>query len=323
MPALAFESNGWTVATSTAQKKPISNRLMIGVVAAVVLVIAVIGFSALSKTRSNTPPVDNPATAGAAVENSVTKAPVESPTSSELGIGSTMTGKDDMILMYVPAGEFTMGSDNGEEDEKSVHTVYLDAFWIDQTEVTNKMYAACVAADACAPPASSSSQTQDSYYGNAQFDNYPVIYVTWDDAKAFCAWAGRRLPTEAEWEKAARGTDERAYPWGNSIKSSLANYYNKVGDTTAAGSYEDGKSPYGALDMAGNVLEWVSDWYDESYYESSLASNPLGPARGNLRVLRGGAWNKSDYSIRSALRSMQDPTNSDNSIGFRCALSIP
>ena len=126
---------------------------------------------------------------------------------------------------------------------------------------------------------------------------------------------------ESAWEKAARGTDERTYPWGKVITGALANYGNKVGDTTAAGNYEDGKSPYGALDMAGNVLEWVSDWYDETYYESSPASNPLGPPTGNLRVLKGGPWNKSDYSVRSAFRSMDDPTNSVNSIGFRCALS--
>ena len=323
MPALPIESKVETVSAATAQKKPVSKGLMIGMVAVVALVIAGIGFGALSKRGSNTPPVDNPATEALVVANPVTETPVESPTSSEPGIGSTMTGDAGMTLVYVPAGLFRMGSDFGETDEVPVHEVNLDAFWIDQTEVTNKMYAACVAADTCAPPASSSSQTQASYYGNTRFDNYPVIYVNWDNARAFCAWAGRRLPTEAEWEKAARGTDERAYPWGKVITSALANYGNKVGDTTAAGNYEDGKSPYGALDMAGNVLEWVSDWYDETYYESSPASNPLGPDAGNLRVLRGGSWNKTDYSARSASRSMEDPTNSDNRIGFRCALSIP
>jgi formylglycine-generating enzyme required for sulfatase activity len=322
-PSMFTEMEAETLPAATTQKKSVPMGLVVGIVAFVVLAIAGIGFAALSKTRSNTPPVDNPATEAPVVENPVTEAPVESPTSSELGIGSTITGEAGMTLVYVPAGEFKMGSDFGETNEGPIHEVNLDAFWIDQTEVTNKMYAACVAADACAPPASSSSQTWASYYGNAQFYNYPVIYVTWDNAKAFCAWAGRRLPTEAEWEKAARGTDERTYPWGKVITGALANYGNKIGDTTVAGHYEDGKSPYGALDMAGNVLEWVSDWYDETYYESSPASNPLGPDTGNLRVLRGGSWNNSDYSVRSAYRGADDPTNSVDNAGFRCALSSP
>jgi hypothetical protein len=123
-----------------------------------------------------------------------------------LGIGSTITGKDGMTLLYVPAGEFTMGSDRGRPDEKPVHKVILDAFWIDQTEVTNKMYALCVDAAVCEEPTDTSSSTHSSYYGNAEYDNYPVIYVDWNMAKTYCEWADRRLPTEAEWEKVARGT---------------------------------------------------------------------------------------------------------------------
>jgi len=174
-----------------------------------------------------------------------------------LGIGSTqISPKDGMVQVYVPAGSFQMGSDTGDSDEKPVHTVTLDAFWIDRTEVTNAMYALCVEAGKCSPPSSSKSYTRDNYYGDAQYNNYPVIYVTWDNANAYCEWAGRRLPTEAEWEKAARGTDGRTYPWGDAAPDSTRlNYNSNVGDTTEAGKYPSGASPYGVWDMAGNVWE--------------------------------------------------------------------
>ena len=228
---------------------------------------------------------------------------------------------DGMTMLYVPAGEFQMGSDNGERDEKPVHTVYLDAFWIDQSEVTNAMYAKCVEARECDPPSSTGSRTRESYYGNAEFGDYPVIYVSWNDAVAYCEWAERRLPTEAEWEKAARGTDERTYPWGNTIDSSYANYNSNVGDTMAVGSYEKGASFYGAYDMAGNVWEWIADWYGSDYYASSPSSNPTGPDSGSARVLRGGAWvNYNDFA-RSAYRGRGDPASSNVNLGFRCSRS--
>lgn len=227
-----------------------------------------------------------------------------------------------MVQVYVPAGTFQMGSDSGEADEKPVHPVTLDAFWIDRTEVTNKMYALCVSAGKCSPPSSTKSSTRDSYYGDAQFDNYPVIYVSWNDANAYCEWAGRRLPTEAEWEKAARGTDGRTYPWGDAAPDSTRLNFNiNVGDTTEVGKYPSGTSPYGALDMAGNVYEWVNDWYDESYYSNSPSENPQGPDSGRYRVLRGGSWLYVDYFVRAAYRGSYVPGNIYYDIGFRCARS--
>jgi len=215
-----------------------------------------------------------------------------------------------------------MGSDSGDPNEKPVHTVTLDAFWIDRTEVTNAMYALCVEAGKCPPPSSLNSYTRDSYYGDAQYDNYPVIYVTWDNANAYCEWAGRRLPTEAEWEKAARGTDGRNYPWGDDAPDSTRLNYNvNVGDTTEVGQYPTGASPYGALDMAGNVWEWVNDWYDEAYYGNSPSENPQGPASGQYRVLRGGSWNDVDRYVRAAYRYRLVPGFIYLIIGLRCARS--
>jgi formylglycine-generating enzyme required for sulfatase activity len=261
---------------------------------------------------------------------------------SELGIGSTMTGKDGMTLLQVPAGEFKMGTDHGDTKEEPLHTVYLDNFWIDQTEVTNAMFAKCVQDTVCDQPSRTDSATHDSYFGNPDYDNYPVIHVSWNDANAYCSWADRRLPTEAEWEKAARGGDARNYPWGNNEPNeSLLNGNGTVGDTTTVGSYPRGISPYYALDMAGNVSEWVADWYRELYYTSHPKSNPPGPEQGSARVIRGGSWApnicldyfgqifncEETYSYRESIsvyvwrRRWDSPNVASPYYGFRCAMS--
>jgi formylglycine-generating enzyme required for sulfatase activity len=233
-----------------------------------------------------------------------------------LGIGSTMVReKDGMVMFYVPGGTFQMGG----ADEQPVHSVTLDGFWIDQTEVTNAQYARCVAAGMCRSPSPLSSPTRDSYYGDSQYDDYPVIWVSWDDAAPYCLWAGGRLPTEAEWEYAARGPDGHVYPWGNDPPNyALANYGFNVGDTTKVGSYPDGESWVGALDMAGNVWEWVNDWFGS--YPSEPQVNPTGPASREYRVLRGGSWYGSGEHVRAAGRDYSLPDNRFGGVGFRCVV---
>ena len=226
-----------------------------------------------------------------------------------LHVGATDTRQ--MSMVFVPPGEFIMGN----------NTVYLDSFWIDKTEVTNAMYAKCVQAGACNPPRSNRSNTRASYYGYPEFDQYPVLYVSWLDAKAYCSWVGGRLPTEAEWEKAARGTDARPYPWGDADPASAGNLLNFRGqDTIQVGLYVSGASPYGALDMAGNVSEWVADWFSLDYYNSPPPSNPLGPDSGEYRVWRGGSWaNTSTDLVSTYSRTGNLPTDASGGLGFRCA----
>ncbi|MFZ5822440.1 MAG: SUMF1/EgtB/PvdO family nonheme iron enzyme [Chloroflexota bacterium] len=252
---------------------------------------------------------------------------VTQPTEPALGIGSTMTSeKDGMVMVYVPAGEFRMGSVDGDNDEQPVHTVALNSFWIDQTEVTNGMYAYCVARGECSPPSLTKSSTRESYYGDPEFSAYPVIYVSWNDAKTYCEWVDRRLPTEAEWEKSASWDGNRyeknIYPWGNEFDTcELANLKGCENDTTMVGSYKEGQSSYGTYDMGGNVWEWVADWYDAGYYASSPLSNPMGPNLGTARVLRGSSWHLNFFHvIRSAKRYWKTPDSIGDNIGFRCAM---
>lgn len=234
-------------------------------------------------------------------------------------IVSEERGSTGAWMVFVPAGEFTIGTDAGGDDEKPAHQVHLDAFWIDQYEVTNTQYRECSEAGTCQPPSESGSSSRDSYYDNSDYDDYPVIFVSWRDAWTFCEWAGKRLPTEAEWESAARGPQARRYPWGNEFEQTRLNSNQVNGDTTQVGDYPDGASVYGALDMAGNVWEWVADWFGAKYYENSPHDNPTGPESGGSRELRGGAWDADEFFVRMTHRGDRAPKERNYNIGFRCA----
>jgi formylglycine-generating enzyme required for sulfatase activity len=239
--------------------------------------------------------------------------------------------KDGMRLVFVPSGSFRMGSDKSfdaqaQDNELPQHTINLSDYWIDQTEVTNAMYARCVAAGGCTAPRRSSSATHSDYFGSRQYAQFPVSWVSWSQASAYCQWAGRRLPSEAEWEKAARGPDGRTFPWGSQAPScSLANFWSKedgcVGDAVQVGSYPAGASPYGVLDMAGSVFEWTADWYSTRYYANSPLNDPPGPASGDAHVLRGGSWGSGPRTVRAAVRLQSTPNGELDDVGFRCALS--
>jgi hypothetical protein len=221
-----------------------------------------------------------------------------------------------------------MGSANidaeAQDDEKPQHTVYLDGFWIMRTEVTNAEYKQCVNANAC-------SQPNNDTWDKAENGQYPVTDVNWNQANAYTKWVGGRLPTEAEWEKAARSTDGRIYPWGNTWDGNRVNFCdrnceagsrdNTIDDgyarTSPVGAYSKGASPYGAVDMAGNVWEWVADWYAPDYYKNSPERNPLGPETGNRRILCGGAWNHPRNDMRVAVRFHNNPSDTHNNVGFR------
>lgn len=260
-----------------------------------------------------------------------------SPEKTAVTYPTQVSSMDGMVQILVPEGEFLVGSTDEEvnelveicmgkgisqtdcdvwgKNEKPQHTLWLDAFWIDRTEVTNSEYAQCEASGSCENPYLIGSATRNNYYGNELYANYPMVNVTWEMAKAYCEWAGRRLPKEAEWEKAARGSSGRTFPWGEGIDCTKANYAGKdgtdycMGDTTEVGSYPSGVSEYGVVDMAGNVWEWVGDWYGDSGFPSIIYP------------MRGGSWENTEEAVRSALRNGSMPFYQISTVGFRCALS--
>jgi formylglycine-generating enzyme required for sulfatase activity len=284
---------------------------------------------------------------------------------------SPTVGNDGATMVLVPAGEFIMGSDADEidrllrgqslikrvalEDEIPRHRVYLDAFHIDKYEVTNLLFQKFVQATGYRTQIEREGggmvfigQTLEKVNGATWrtpqgpgsnitgLEKHPVVQISWQDAKAYCAWAGKRLPTEAEWEKAARGTEGRIWPWGNQFDGTRVNFCdhhcdlerkdNTVNDgyryTAPVGSYEAGESPYGGYDMAGNVWEWVADWYETTYYQRSPAQNPQGPASGERVVIRGGSWNHVALYMRAPKRGAQYPAYSTVGVGLRCAKSL-
>src|SRR5713101_853277 len=225
-------------------------------------------------------------------------------------------------MVLIPAGQFTMGRDDAVPDEQPTHRVSLDAFYIDRYEVTVAQYAKFVESEDSEPP----FLWQEARRGPN--DENPVLGVDWHEAAAYCRWAGKRLPAEAEWEKAARGTDGRIYPWGNDPPTPAhANFGHETTKGYAAlakvGSFEKGKSPYGVYDLAGNVWEWVADRYDEHYYQHSPEQNPRGPTTGPLRALRGGAWNSAPTVLASTNRNANVPSARRSDVGFRCAQAAP
>lgn len=257
----------------------------------------------------------------------------EGPISKDGASGTVQTtkGKDGAPMVLIPAGPFLMGSNDGLPNERPEHTVTLKAYYIDLYEVTAGRYQKFIeSAKRNLPPTWDDEAAQT-------LSDLPAVGMSWTDAAAYCKWAGRRLPMEAEWEKAARGTDGRRYPWGHMQPFvDIANYNRGLwvseaitlvpvnsgveGMSVRHGLKEGGKSPYGLFHMAGNAAEWVADWYDREYYQKSPDANPAGPATGDKRVIRGGSWADLPIALRVSSRFSAEPEFEDRTIGFRCAM---
>jgi formylglycine-generating enzyme required for sulfatase activity len=270
-----------------------------------------------------------------------TSTPIPVPTTPPTPTPEPLITDTGSRMLYVPSGLFRLGNDDGESDEKPSLWVRLDPYYIDETEVTNGAYAKCVEAKACDPPDSPRSAYYNTYYGDPEFETYPVIFVNWYDAAAFCQWRGARLPSEAEWEKASSFDTEQSiklrYPWGDAFDGEKLNFCDTncadeaangrfndgYRDTAPVGSYANGRSPLGIYDMAGNVMEWVADWYNSRTYQTAPDTNPLGPPEGEFKAIRGGSWLSTADELTTTTRSSFDPTVSRTNLGFRCASAIP
>lgn len=271
-----------------------------------------------------------------------TPTPLPRPTTPPTPSPAPLLTNTNSRMLYMPGGIFRMGYDEiDNEDEKPSNLIRLNPFYIDETEVSNAAYAQCVDAGVCAIPDRPNSSYNDNYYGNPTFDNYPVLFVSWYDADAFCRWRGARLPSEAEWEKAA-GFDplqslKLRYPWGDAFNGARLNFCDVnctqskrdgsvddgFRDVAPVDQYPDGRSPIGLYNMSGNVMEWVNDWYDFRTYRSISDTNPRGPSQGQFKVIRGGSWLSAAEEVTVTVRDSFDPLVTRANLGFRCASDIP
>jgi formylglycine-generating enzyme required for sulfatase activity len=269
--------------------------------------------------------------AGALVSLAAWRAGAQTPSApmAPVTVRTAVNPADGAEMVIIPGGKFTMGftssgdsgrrrrqgSEGGQGDELPAHPVTVSAFAMYRFEVTNAQYDAFCKA---------TGHRRSAFAGNSKFGQpkQPVVGVTWDDAVAYCKWAGARLPTEAEWEYAARGTDGRPYPWGATRPSAKHARYDETDGPLPVGSCPEGASPFGCQDMAGNAWEWVADYYDYAYYQRSPERDPQGPEKGVRRVLRGGCWGF-PAELRATFRAYDKPSASTNYIGFRCASVVP
>ncbi|CCQ90112.1 conserved exported hypothetical protein, DUF323 [Nitrospina gracilis 3/211] len=245
---------------------------------------------------------------------------------SPANAGQVELSRDPVKMVWVQEGPFLMGNveGSGRDDERPQREVFVDGFYIDSVEVTNTRYLAYIkSAHRKEPP---NPYGDGPLSGEKDIGKRPVVQITWYDAVDYCLWAGKRLPTEAEWEKAARGTDGRMFPWGGDPRlQNAANFAHNWEDRNTlwpVGSQPQNASPYGVLDMAGNVREWVADWYSPDYYRWGPVRNPQGPGQGILKVIRGGSWHSFAADIRTAARGKGGFALKTDGIGFRCAQSV-
>ena len=274
--------------------------------------------AALTSAPTNTPTLTPTMTMTITLTPTITTTPTKEPKKASTRVSPI----DQMVQIYIPAGTFLQGSKQNLKfpptNENPQRKVSLDGFLIDKTLVTNRMYRSCMAANQCSAIINNGTENQNFTSGGAL--DLPAVYVTWFNAQKYCTWVGGSLPTEAQWEKAARGSGAaRIYPWGDQDPNpSMLNFNSLLGITTISGSYPTGASPYGVLDMAGNVRQWVADWYQSDYYSVAPDRNPPGPATGTTKVLKGGGWNDPANYVRISSRLEHPPSSPGSNRGFRC-----
>ncbi len=332
----------------TTHRKRMEQRTIYGLTAVLLILLLSIGALTLASQQEPDEEVQAEATATfvSAVIQAVTQlapspTPLPPPTLPPAPTPEPFLTETGARMLFMPGGIFRLGNDDGQNDERPSQLIRVDPYYIDETEVTNSQYALCVADEVCNAPARPSATYHDAYYGASGFADYPVIFVSWYDAQTFCDWRDGRLPSEAEWEKAASFDPALSlklrYPWGDAFDGEKLNFCdsncpsdNQSGqfddghqDTAPVGSYADGRSPIGVYDMSGNVMEWVQDWYDSRAYQSLSDTNPLGPPEGQFKTLRGGSWLSDIDDVATTTRGSFDPTVARANLGFRCAMDVP